>query len=131
MFLSVQCCWSIPAVCEANLCFRFHGGSRRASLKPPDDRWCRGQRSFPDKPRQVATVAGLSERSMAPFRLFCARSHYIMMPTGVTLPPRHIAMDKPQNKSSFWEESLNNIDSNDSKTFPIAQMCHSQTRVLY
>lgn len=54
-----------------------------------------------------------------------------MMPTGVTLPPRHIAMDKPQNKLSFWEESLNNIDSNDSKTFPIAQMCHSQTRVLY
>lgn len=88
--------------------------------EPPDDRWCRGQRLFSDKLRQVAAVAGLSERSMVPFRLFCARSHYVMTPAGVTLPPCHIAMDKPQNMSSFWEEFLNNIDSNDSQTFPIA-----------
>lgn len=80
VFILVQRWWSIAPVWEVRGCHSWvyllfsSSGAREALRGKLMTDGCWGQRSFSDKLRQVATVAGLIERSKMPFQLLCARS---------------------------------------------------------
>lgn len=87
MLLGPSLWFGRSAAVTTDFTFCFHHLVHVMLCGKTDDRWCRGQMSFSDKLRQVATVAGLSERSKMPFQLL-VHSHATQL---ADVQPRQLA----------------------------------------